>query len=114
MSESNNNEEIEKIFNELMNSNSIKDFTKQDRNSIMKELLHMQESLLESVLNINSLIHAMHTDETFEISSEIFELLGPLYKISEDFIAEAAGYNDTMEAKIEYYYEEEEESDDGE
>ena len=36
-----NSEEIEKIFNELMNSNSIKDLVKEDKNSIIKELIHM-------------------------------------------------------------------------
>lgn len=108
-----NNEEIEKIFNELMNSNSIKDLVKEDKNSVIKELIHMQESLLESVLNINSLVHALHTDETFEVAPSIFELLGPLYKISEDFIAEAIGYHDTIEEQIEEY-DIEEESDDGE
>jgi hypothetical protein len=106
-----NSKEIEKIFNELMDSNSIKDFVKQDRNSIIKELIHMQESLLESVLNINALVHALHTDETFEIDQNLFELLGPLYKISEDFIAEAIGYNGTIDHYVE---EDEEESDDGE
>lgn len=106
-----NNKEIEKIFNELMDSNSIKDFIKQDRNSVIKELIHMQESLLESVLNINALVHALHTDETFEVDPVLFELLGPLYKISEDFIAEAIGFNGTMDDYIE---QEEEESDDGE
>jgi hypothetical protein len=106
-----NSKEIEKIFNELMDSNSIKDFVKQDRNSVIKELIHMQESLLESVLNINALVHALHTDETFEVDSALFELLGPLYKISEDFIAEAIGFNGTIDDYIE---EDEEESDDGE
>jgi hypothetical protein len=107
-----NSEEIEKIFNELMNSNSIKDLVKEDKNSIIKELIHMQESLLESVLNINALVHALHSDATFEVDPSLFELLGPLYKISEDFIAEAIGYNDTIEEYIEI--EDEEESDDGE
>ena len=106
-----NNEEIEKIFNELMNSNSIKDTVKEDRGSIIRELIHMQESLLESVLNINSLVHAMHVDETFQIQPNVFEILGPLYKISEDFIAEAMGYDATIE---EYVEDIEEESDDGE
>ncbi len=108
-----NNEAIEKIFNELMSSNSIKDVVKEDKNSVIKELIHMQESLLESVLNINALVYALHTDETFEVGANLFELLGPLYKISEDFIAEAIGYSDTIVEQIEEY-DDEEESDDGE
>lgn len=94
---SENNEEIEKIFNELMNSNSIQDVVSFDRSSIVRELIHIQESLLESAINVNSLIHAMTVDPEFEIDTELFELLGPLYKISEDFIAESLGFSDTIE-----------------
>lgn len=94
---SDNNEEIEKIFNELMSSNAIQDIVHEDRSSIVRELIHIQESLLESAINVNALVHAMVVDETFEIDSTIFELLGPLYKISEDFIAESIGLNDTID-----------------
>lgn len=93
---SENNDEIEKIFNELMSSNSIKDVVQEDRFSVIKELILIQESLLESSINVNGLIHAMNVDESFEVDPQLFELLGPLYKISEDFIAEAAGYHDTI------------------
>ena len=57
-------------------------------------------------------MHALHSDATFEVDPSLFELLGPLYKISEDFIAEAIGYNGTIEEYVEI--EDEEESDDGE
>lgn len=105
-----NNKEIERIFNELMNSNSLEDVVQHNKKTLIQELLHMQESLLESVLNINSLIHATHIEEEFEIQPSILEILGPLYKMSEDFIAEAIGYNGT----IDDYVESEEERDDGE
>lgn len=104
---------IEKIFNELMSSNSIKDVsTEEDRYQIVKEMLHVQESLAESLLNINSIIYYLIKDSTYVIPDSISELIGPLFKISEDFISHLLELNGTIEA--EDYIEDSEEEDDGE
>jgi hypothetical protein len=84
---------IDKIFNEMMSNNSIEDVNDLNKFSTIKELIHMQESLMESLLNVNSLIYSMYTDSEYVISEEVTELLGPLYKISEDFIAEMIELN---------------------
>lgn len=104
---------IEKIFNELMSSNSIKDIsTEEDRYQIVKEMLHVQESLAESLLNINSIIYYLMKDSAYVIPDSISELIGPLFKISEDFISHLLELNGTIEA--EDYIEDSEEEDDGE
>ena len=88
---------IDKIFNEMMSNNSIEDVNDLNKFSTIKELILMQESLMESLLNVNSLIYSMYTDSEYIISEEVTELLGPLYKISEDFIAEMIELNVVFE-----------------
>ena len=88
---------IDKIFNEMMSNNSIEDVNDLNKFSTIKELILMQESLMESVLNVNSLIYSMYTDSEYIISEEVTELVGPLYKISEDFIAEMIELNVVFE-----------------
>ena len=96
-----------------MSSNSIKDVsTEEDRYQIVKEMLHVQESLAESLLNINSIIYYLIKDSTYVIPDSISELIGPLFKISEDFISHLLELNGTIEA--EDYIEDSEEEDDGE
>jgi hypothetical protein len=107
---------IDKIFNEMMSNNSIEDINALNRFNTVKELIHMQESLMESLLNVNSLIYSMYTDSEYVISEEISELLNPLYKISEDFIAEMIELNVVFELSqhLEDEDYESEEEDDGE
>jgi hypothetical protein len=108
---------IDKIFNEMMSNNSIEDVNVINKFNTVKELIHMQESLLESVLNVNSLIYCMHTDPDYIITEEVSELLGPLFKISEDFISEMIELNVTFELSQHLEdedYDSEEEDDSGE
>jgi hypothetical protein len=107
---------IDKIFNEMMSNNSIEDINALNKFNTVKELIHMQESLMESLLNVNSLIYSMYTDSEYVISEEISELLNPLYKISEDFIAEMIEINVVFELSqhLEDEDYESEEEDDGE
>jgi hypothetical protein len=107
---------IDKIFNEMMSNNSIEDVNDLNKFDTVKDLIHMQESLMESLLNVNSLIYSMYTDSEYVISEEVTELLGPLYKISEDFIAEMIELNVVFELSqhLEDEDYESEEDDDGE
>jgi hypothetical protein len=108
---------IDKIFNEMMSNNSIQDVNALNKFNTVKELIHMQESLMESLLNVNSLIYSMHTDPEYTITEEVSELLGPLFKISEDFITEMIELNVTFELSQHLEdedYESEEEEDGGE
>lgn len=98
-----NNEDINKIFNEIISQNgSVKDsFLSEFSNKQIKQLLHVQESLAESLLNLNSIIYYMLTDESYVVPSSIAELINPLYKISEDFISHLMELSDTMDAENE-------------
>jgi hypothetical protein len=79
---------IEKIFNEMMSSNSIEDIDPHyDRHQHIRELLHMQESLAESLLNVNSIIYYLVKDSDYKVPDSVSETIGALYKISEDFIS---------------------------
>lgn len=89
---------IDKIFNEMMSSNSIDGVSaSSDPAYIVKELLHVQESLAESLLSINSIVYYMLTDPSYSVPESLGELIGPLYKISEDFIGHLIELNGTME-----------------
>lgn len=102
-----NPDNIDKIFNELMSNSSIEDTSVRDKFNLTKELIHMQESLLESLLNVNSLIYYTHTEPDYEIPENVSELLGPLFKISEDFISTMIELNVSFE--VEEHLEDEEE-----
>lgn len=96
-------ENINKIFNELMSSNNIEaDMSKYDSyKATMKDMIHAQESLMETLININSIIYYLVNDNSYKIDSGLNELIGMLYKISEDFIGYINDVNDTIdEAEI--------------
>lgn len=104
---------IEKIFNEMMSSSSMSDIDIElDKHQIIKEMLHVQESLAESLLSMNSIIYYLVKDSTYAVPESVSELIGPLFKISEDFISHLLEINGTIET--EDYIEDTEEDDDGE
>lgn len=110
--EENNN--IEKIFNELMSSNSMHQLTaEEDRHQTIKQLLHVQESLAESLLNINSIVYYLVKDTVYVVPESVSELIGPLFKISEDFISHILEISATIEEQ-EFIEDNEEEDNDGE
>ncbi len=111
--EENNN--IEKIFNEMMSSNSIEDIdVHYDRDQHIRELLHLQESLAESLLSVNSIIYFLIKDSDYKVADSISELMGALFKISEDFISHLLELNDTIEEEKLLEIIEEEDDGDGE
>lgn len=89
---------INKIFNELMSSNNLEaDISKFDNyKSTMKDMIHAQESLMETLININSIIYYLVNDNSYKIDPELNELIGSMYKISEDFIGYINDVNDTI------------------
>lgn len=107
-------ENIDKIFNELIESNSVKE-PEFDKETLLKELLQVQESLGESLLSVNSIIYYLLVDAAYTIPDSVNELIGPLFKISEDFLSHLLEINGTIE--VEMFLEddlEEEEDEDGE
>jgi spore coat polysaccharide biosynthesis protein SpsF (cytidylyltransferase family) len=109
---SNEEENIDKIFNELIESNSVKEH-EFDKENVIKELLQVQESLGESLLSVNSIIYYIFSDASYTIPDSVNELLGPLFKISEDFLSHLMEINGTIE--VEMFLEDElEEEEDGE
>jgi len=93
-----NNEDFEKIFNEIIQSDDLQEVSKDFENEInlgIKELILLQQSLGDAISHISEILSSMVRDkeakETFD--EECFDLLGSLYKISEDF----------NECMVEYY-----------
>jgi hypothetical protein len=104
--------DIDKIFNELMSSNSIEDIEQpKDRDYIIQEMLHVQESLAESLLSINSIIYYLVKDVEYNIPDSISSLIDPLFKVSETFISHLLDLSGTIEAEN---FESEDENEDGE
>jgi hypothetical protein len=61
---------------------------------------------------MNSIIYYLVKDSTYAVPESVSELIGPLFKISEDFISHLLEINGTIET--EDYIEDTEEDDDGE
>lgn len=92
MSEKNEfeNEDFEKKFSEIVNSNELKEISDSFATEVKlgaKELLLIQQALADNISNITEVIIASLDGENMlgEPDSEISDILGSLYKISEDF-----------------------------
>ena len=92
MSEKNEfeNEDFEKKFSEIVNSNELKEISDSFASEVKlgaKELLLIQQSLADNISNITEIIMASLDGENMlgEPDSELSDILGSLYKISEDF-----------------------------
>lgn len=92
MSEKNEfeNEDFEKKFSEIVNSNELKEISNSFATEVKlgaKELLLIQQALADNISNITEVIIASLDGENMlgEPDSEISDILGSLYKISEDF-----------------------------
>jgi hypothetical protein len=92
MSEKNEfeNEDFEKKFSEIVNSNELKEISDSFTSEVklgVKELLLIQQALSDNISNITEVIIASLDGENMlgEPDSEISDILGSLYKISEDF-----------------------------
>jgi|LakMenEpi03Aug12_release.lakeMendotaPanAssembly.Ray.scaffolds.fasta_scaffold1407920_1 hypothetical protein len=108
-------ENINKIFNELMSSNNIEDELSPviDFKSKIKDFIHIQESLMESLININSVIYYTVNDPEYKVDQELNELMNSLYKISEDFIGYIGEVSGTIEFVEDYDFNEEDGNDTG-
>jgi len=97
MSEEDQN--FDKMFSEIINSDDLKDISENFDKKInlnIKELLLMQQSLLDAVSNISDILITINKEGTHDIlapEDECYDILSSLYKISEDF----------NECMIEYY-----------
>ena len=97
MSDSDKNN-IDKIFNEMMSQNSVNPQTQQyNSDFVIKELIQVQESLAESIINVNALIYCIFTDSSYILPPSLSDLIGPLFKISEDFIAHSIELSATID-----------------
>lgn len=92
MSEKNEfeNEDFEKKFSEIVNSNELKEISDSFATEVKleaKELLLIQQALADNISNITEVIMASLDGENMlgESDSELSDILGSLYKISEDF-----------------------------
>ena len=92
------NEDFEKIFNEIIQSDDLQEVSKDFENEVnlgIKELILLQQSLGDAISHISEILSSMTRDANTKESydEECFDLLGSLYKISEDF----------NECMVEYY-----------
>ena len=93
-----NNEDFEKIFNEMIRSDDLQEVSKDFQNEVnlgVKELILLQQSLADAVSHICDILSSMVRDKDIKdaCNEECFDLLSSLYKISEDF----------NECMVEYY-----------
>lgn len=90
MSNKDENENFEKMFNEIVNSEDLKDISDLFQKNLelgIKELLMIQQSLCDSISNISEILIDLYKNPSQKLVSddEKFQLLGSIYKISEDF-----------------------------
>lgn len=83
------NDKVNELFSEIVQSTNMDEVTEKVEmqfNMNVKELAFLQESLGESIACISQLMFMVINDES-KISDEISELLGNMYKLSEDLNA---------------------------
>lgn len=80
-------DDINKMFSEIMSSNSIEDIKKnKDQEHIdVKNLLLVQESLMDTLISINSIIYRLYTDKDYVAPDNTEGYLAQLYQASEEF-----------------------------
>lgn len=93
-------EDINKMFSEIMNSAAINGMGNKQEESIFdpKYLLVIQESLMDSLLSINSMIYRSHTDSDYSAPEDTENFLAALYQSSEDFFTHMSKNDDIMTA----------------
>jgi hypothetical protein len=93
-------EDIDKMFSEIMNSATIDGKNNLSDESIVdpKHLLVIQESLMDSLLAINSMIYRCYADADFVPPQDTENFLASLYQASEDFFVHMSKNDDIMEA----------------
>lgn len=110
-------EDINKMFSEIMNSAAINGINKKEESIFdPKYLLVIQESLMDCLLSINSMIYRSHTDPDYLAPENTEDFLAALYQSSEDFFTHMSKNDDIMNAiEVELHlsddYDDEEEED---
>lgn len=99
------NNDFEKIFSEIVSSNDLNDISENielDLNMGAKELLLIQQSLADNISNISEIICSILDNDNSTLASdkECFELLGSIYKISEDLNDYILDHYSTIQAAI--------------
>ena len=109
--ENSDNQNFEKMFTEIVNSEDLKDIQENFEADVKmgtKELLLVQQSLTDVISNISEIIIGGLAGEHFIFGEDniYHNLLGAIYKISEDF-------NECMaEYYVEEFFDDEDEDDD--
>jgi len=79
-------DDINKMFSEIMSSNSIEGLSdsKEEEAIDIKNLLLVQESLMDALICINSMIYRLYTDADFIVAEDTEKYMSDLYQASED------------------------------
>lgn len=102
-------DDIDKMFNELMNSASIDNSEKEESIFDTKNLLLIQESLMDCLLTINSLIYRHNFGPEFTPTKDWEDSLSDLYQSSENFFSYMSKNDDILYAITQMDEDEEEE-----
>lgn len=99
------NNDFEKIFSEIVSSNDLNNISEDIDLTInmgAKELLLIQQSLADNISSISEIICSIVENEGSPLLSdkECFELLGSIYKISEDLNDYILDHYSTIQAAI--------------
>jgi hypothetical protein len=87
-------DDIDKMFKEMFSSDedieseridAIISIEKVSFDSLIKELVFITQSLSQSIVHINELILNVISFEDYKVNEEITDILGSIYKLSEDF-----------------------------
>jgi hypothetical protein len=87
-------DDIDKMFKEMFSSDedieseridAIISIEKVSFDSLIKELVFITQSLSQSIVHINELILNVISSEDYKVNEEITDILGSIYKLSEDF-----------------------------
>lgn len=90
------NEDIDKIFEEIISSDDIKQIDSPGIDAVIsieqvsidtliKELIFIAQSLSRSINHVSDLVLNFMSIEGYSIEDEAREILGNMYKLSEDF-----------------------------
>ena len=79
-------DDINKMFSEIMSSNSIEGLndSKDEEVIDVKNLLLVQESLMDALICINSMIYRLYTEKDFTVAEDTEKYMADLYQASED------------------------------
>lgn len=92
-------EDINKMFSEIMNSAAINGINKKEESIFdPKYLIVIQESLMDSLLCINTMLYRSHTEENFSAVENTETFLSSLYQASEDFFTHMSKNDDIISA----------------